>query len=140
MLNKNKPYMTVQGFPGVTYEQRQDDGPNKLYNGMGFEVKTKDGDFSATIIEKLPEGVSEAEAKGKPEPSNPTTKDDPVTLDSFKDSALTVHERIRIADEKDPNYMTEEDIRGELEGRNASFDKRMGRPKLAAILKHELGE
>ena len=141
MLNKNEPYMIVQGLPGVTYEQRQADGPNKLYNAMGLEVETKDDAFSATIIEELPEGMTEKEAKGNPElPPESETTHGPVTLDGFKDSALTIHERIRIADEKDPNYMSEEDIKGELGSRNVSFDKRMGRKRIAAILNHELGQ
>ena len=140
MLNKNEPYMIVQGLPGVTYEQRQPDGPNKLYNAMGLEVETKDDAFSATIIEELPEGMTEKEAKGNPEEEPKPTEAGPVTLDGFKDSALTIHERIRIADEKDPNYMSEEDIKGELGNRNVSFDKRMGRKRIAAILNHELGQ
>ena len=131
MLNKNEQYGEVIGLPGAKYEQIQD-GKTKLFNSLGLECETVEDGLSCRAIEEMPEGMV---AEGvDPEPESK-----PLTFDDTKDSALTVHERIRITDEKDSNYMTEDNIKSELTNRNVSFDKRMGRKKLVAILQHELG-
>jgi hypothetical protein len=139
MIDKNKSYMDVFGISGVAYEQVQDDGPNKLFNAFGLEVIVNKDGLTCTVVEKLPEGMTEEEALIK-QPVPKTKEEGPLTFDDTKNSTLTIHERIRIADEKDPNYMTEEDIKSELRGRNVNFHKLMGRKKLSAILRHELGE
>jgi len=138
MLNKKKEYGYVVGISGVAYEQKQDEGPVKSYNAFGLEVEVSEDGLSCTVIEKLPEGMSEEEALVK-QPATKPKDDGPLTFDDTKNSTLTVHERIRIADEKDPNYMGEDDIKFELTGRNVSFHKLLGRKKLVAILQHELG-
>jgi hypothetical protein len=138
MLNRNDTYQKTVGIAGVAFEQRQEGKP-KHFNIFGLEVKVSEDGISSTVIEELPEGMTVEEARvnpGAPEPE----KDGPLTYDDTRNSALTIHERVRITDEKDPNYMTEEDLKHELTGRNVSFDKRMGRKKLSAILQNELGE
>jgi hypothetical protein len=133
MLDKKKTYGHVSGIPGVAYEQHQDDGPNKLYNKLGLEVKINPDGVSAAVIEELPEDFVEEK---EPEP---VKKDDSgLTWDGS--SELTIHERMRITDESSADYLDEDGIKSELESRNASYDKRMGRKKLIAILQHELGD
>jgi hypothetical protein len=137
MLTRNKSYEKVYGLPGASFEQ-ECNGKKRLFNNFGLEVEMAEDQMSVIVIEQLPENMSEEEALIEPIVSKPKP-DGPLTFDDTRNSTLTVHERIRIADEKDPNYMSEDDIKSELTGRNVSFHKLMGRKKLAAILQLELG-
>jgi hypothetical protein len=137
VLDKNKPLMEVSGIPGAAYEQRQDDEANKLYNKFGLEVEITEDGLGVVVTEKMPEGMAADEAKIETEIPKPDNG--PLTYGQTKDSTLTIHERARIVDENDPNYMGEDDIKSELTTRNVSFDKRMGRKKLVAILQNEIG-
>jgi hypothetical protein len=137
VINKKEPYGVVYGVGGASYQQTQN-GEAKLFNALGLEVEISEDGLGVIVKENMPEGMTAEEAHVEKEIPKPD--DGPLTFDQTRDTSLTIHERIRIADEKDPNYMTEHDIKLELENRNVSFDKRMGRPKLSAILQNELGE
>lgn len=132
MIDKSKPYGEVFGVSGAAYEQTQGN-EIKIFNKIGLEVTLDKNGLSATVIEELPEDfVSEEEEKSKKDNSGVGWKDTP--------SELTVHERIRVDEKDSPHYMDAEEIKIELDTRNVSYDKRMGRDKLIMVLKHELGE
>ena len=127
MIDKKKDYMHVFGISGVAYEQDQ-----KLFNKLGLEVKINKDGISAKVIEELPDDF----VPDEPEPP----KDDQagLTWGEKTQSELTIHERMRVTDENSPHYMTSDELKAELDSKHVSYDKRMGRPKLLAILQHEI--
>ena len=135
MLDKTKDYGQVFGTPSIAYEQNQPDGSKKYFNQQGLEVEIGKNWHDVKVIEGLADN-NVPDEKPKQELKDGESL---VTFDDFKPE-LTIHERIRIKDQENPNFLTEDNIREELIVLNVNFDKRLGRKKLVDTLKKAIGD
>lgn len=125
MLDRTKPF--VENFGPIRSRGKAYRQGDKSFNAQGYEV-----DENGKTIERMPvdenDGLQVEERKVNEKAARETA-----------DEGLMMIDRIKIESPESEGYLTDDDIRAELDKCGRNYHRLTGRPKLLIMLKEELG-